>query len=122
MPTILVVEDDRFLAKALQTALEKKNYSVDLAYDGVQALTQARQHKPDIILLDILLPLKDGYEVLKDLQSDKDLAHIPVVVNSNLGQQEEVSKALALGAQDYIIKSETSLTDVEATLQKVLKQ
>lgn len=112
MKRVLIVEDDRFLAKAYQVAFERVKLETEMAFNGVEALQKVNSWKPDLLLLDILLPLKDGFEVLKELKADKRTKNIPVLIASNLGQPKEITKGKDLGAIGYIVKSDTSINDV----------
>ncbi len=106
MKKVLIVEDDRLIFTILSRELSDAGYEVSNAYDGEQALTLTRDQRPDIVLLDILLPRKNGFEVLQDLKADDDLSSIPVVILSNLGQPDDIKKGRDLGAEDYLVKVE----------------
>ena len=109
---ILVAEDDRFYAKIYQTKLVKEGYDVSVVPDGEQALQAARQRKPDLILLDLIMPVKDGFETLEELKADKNLADVTVVILSSLGQDEDAKRALSLGAKDYFVKTNVTIYDM----------
>ncbi len=109
MKKVLVVEDDKFLVNVYRIKLAKAGYEVQIAYDGQQALTVLDAFTPDIILLDLILPIKDGFSFLKDFRQIEKFKGVPVIIASNLGQNEDVSKGLSLGANDYLIKSDTTL-------------
>ena len=115
---VLIAEDDEFLLKVYRMTLEQEEFDVVIAEDGEEALEQAKKEKPDLILLDILMPKKDGFDVLKELKENKDLKDIPVIILSNLGQEADIEKGKALGAVDYIIKGDV---DIENVIQKVKK-
>ena len=102
---ILVIEDDTFFQNFYKTKLEEKGFRVDIASNGNEGLKIAKTLKPDVIILDIIMPEKDGFEVLKDLSANGTLSKIPVLVFSTLGQESDVQKAKAMGAKDYINKS-----------------
>jgi len=118
--TILIVEDEEILRKVLKEKFEENDYSVVLAMDGEAAINLARKYKPQLILLDLILPKKDGFEVLKDLKSDFELKHIPVIILSNLGQDEGIKKAFDLGAIDYIIKTQHPVNEIVEKVKHVL--
>lgn len=120
MTKVLIVEDDRFLSSAYKMKLAKEQYEVELAFDGEEAVEKALSFSPDIILLDLIMPKKDGFETLKDLKSNPKLKDIPVIVSSNLGQKEDIDKALALGAKDYFVKSDISLGDLLEKIKKTV--
>jgi CheY-like chemotaxis protein len=116
MPTILLAEDDTFLARAYQVKLQKSGYTVVLAKDGEEALAKLEKGKPDLILMDLIMPNKDGFETIAAIQSNPQLRGTPIIVASNLGQEEDIDRAMKLGAVDYIIKSEIS---IQALIDKV---
>ena len=109
---ILIVEDDQVLLRALYLTFHKGDYTVATATDGDTAIKMAGRLKPDIILLDLLLPKVDGFSVIKILKSNPSLKHIPIIVLSNLGGDEDVEKAKSLGAKDYFVKANTKLEEL----------
>lgn len=106
MKKVLIVEDDQLIFSILSRELLGAGFQVANAYDGEQAITVTKEQRPDLVLLDILLPRKNGFEVLQTLKEDPELAKIPVVILSNLGQPEDIQKGRELGAVDYMIKVE----------------
>ena len=104
-PVALVVDDDAFSRRKLSAALKSLNVNCDLAENGVVALEKLKSGSFDLILLDILMPEKDGFDVLKDLQSDDTLRDIPVLVISSLEETDETVRALELGAVDFLPKN-----------------
>lgn len=120
MKKILIVEDDDFLVLAYQAKLKKSGFEVEIARDGEEAITLMNKNTPDIILLDLILPKKDGFSTLSEIKSNTKWKDIPVIVASNLGQHEDIDRSLGLGASDYIVKSETSLGEIVAKLNKLL--
>ncbi len=118
MTKILVAEDDKFLGSAYRAKLTKTGFEVQIATDGEEALVMLQSFTPDIILLDLVMPRKDGFATLEALKKDDKLKAIPVIVASNLGQKEDLDKAKALGAVDYVIKSDLSL---DALISKILE-
>jgi len=118
MTKVLIVEDDHFISSAYKTKLTKELFEVELAFDGEEALEKARTFMPDIILLDLIMPKKDGFETLKELKNDSKLKKIPVIVSSNLGQKEDIEKALTAGAKDYFVKSDISLNELIEKIKK----
>jgi len=117
---VLIVEDEEVLLKVLREKLEKSSYDVSEAADGEIALAVARDSKPDVIVLDLLLPKKSGFEVLEALKADDVLKTIPVVVVSNLGEDSDIKRALSLGAIDYYVKSEHPINEIIEKIQNVL--
>ena len=112
MSKILLVEDDRFLIKAVYTKLTQKGFEVILANDGDEAISKAKTEKPELVLLDMVLPKKSGFEVLRALKGDPKTVSIPVFILSNLAQDQDIQEGKALGAEDYIVKSNTSLSAI----------
>ena len=117
---ILLAEDDRFLRKAAESALARNGYSVVTAVDGDEALARARDSAPELVLLDLIMPGRNGFDVLHALKSDPATKAIPVIVLSNLGQDGDVQRALALGAAAYCIKADLSLQGLVRQVEGVL--
>ncbi len=109
---ILIVEDEESLAFVLKEKLDKSGFETKVAKDGETALTLARAFKPELILLDLVLPKKDGFSVLRELKADPELEIVPVIVLSNLGEDENIKKAFALGAKDYFVKSQHPINEI----------
>lgn len=120
--SILVVEDDAFLLKAYQIKLTGAGFTVLSATDGVEALELLKSQKPDLILLDLVMPRLDGYGTLTEIKKDPALQNIPVIVASNLGQDDEISKVKSLGATDFITKSDLSMSDLVTKLNDYLNK
>ncbi|HAH04011.1 TPA: response regulator [Candidatus Komeilibacteria bacterium] len=118
---ILIVEDDGFLIQMYAAKLEMEGFKVVAAVDGEKALRMVKKEEPDLILLDLLLPKKDGFEVLAELKKDQAVKDIPVVVLSNLGQKEDINRCLALGAKDYLIKAHFVPGEVVAKIKQFLE-
>lgn len=119
---ILVVEDDTFLAGMYVTKLTMEHFQVELATDGKVGLDKAKKDPPDLILLDILLPKMDGFEVLQALKKDPATKSIPVILLTNLGQKSDVLKGLDLGASDYLIKAHFMPSEVVHKIKATLQQ
>jgi CheY-like chemotaxis protein len=102
---IIVIDDDPFFRNFYSTKLKELGYTTEVAIDGEDAMAKIKTFLPDLILLDIIMPKKDGFTVLSELSSDLNLKNIPVIVFSTLGQEADVTKAKSLGARDYINKS-----------------
>ena len=109
---ILLAEDDRFLRKAAETALKRRGFAVLAAVDGEEALRMARAEAPDIVLLDLIMPKLQGFEVLRALKADAATAATPVIILSNLGQDSDVKQAMEAGAVGYFVKANLSLQDL----------
>jgi len=113
---ILVIDDESALQKTLGEFLRTQNYNVISALDGELGIALAREKKPDLILLDLVMPKKNGFEVLKELKSDMATKIIPVIVLTNLSEMADIDKVLELGATTYLVKGDHALVDI---LQKV---
>ena len=118
---ILLIEDDPFLLDMYSTKFKEVGFDIEVAQDGEMGISKAKEIMPDLILLDVVLPKKDGFEVLKTLKSDGQTAKIPVVMLTNLGLESDVKRGLELGAQSYIIKAHFTPTEVVAKIKEVLK-
>ena len=118
---ILIAEDDQFLCKAMTTKLTKEGYEVKIALDGVQLMDLLKSYIPDLIILDLLMPKKDGFEVVKEVKADPKLKNIPILIASNLGQSSDIQQILALGATDYLIKSEFTLESLVQKIKNIIK-
>ncbi len=119
MTKILIIEDDVFLGDALVQKLKNEGFDVALSRDGMEGFSRIKTFTPDMILLDIILPNMNGYEILEAKQKDPSIAPIPVIIISNSGQPVEISRALQLGVKDYLIKAQF---DPEEVLMKVRAQ
>ncbi|HOX30341.1 MAG TPA: response regulator [Candidatus Paceibacterota bacterium] len=116
---ILLVEDEDLIIKLLQKKLVSEGYDVTIASDGEEGMKALRQNKPELVLLDIVMPKKGGFEVLEEINQDADLRNIPVIIISNSGQPMELDRAQRLGVKDWLIKTEF---DPKEVLEKVIKQ
>jgi len=120
---ILLVEDDMFLSSLLKNRLQKENLEVILAKDGEEALKLLKDSKFDLILLDLILPKKSGFEVMEDIHSNPSLQvqDVPIIIVSNLGQEADIKKSEELGAVEYFVKAKTSLDDLVEKIKDFLK-
>jgi len=118
---ILIVEDDKFLRELITRKLIQENFEVIEAIDGEEGLEKAKETKPNLILLDLILPGIDGFEVLTKLKEDPALTVIPVIVLSNLGQREDVERGLRLGAVDYLVKAHFTPNEIIEKIRTNLK-
>lgn len=116
---ILIGEDEKPLAKALTYKLKKAGFDVNTVFNGEEVIKYIEKNKTDLIILDLVMPKKDGFSVLTDMK-EKNIK-IPVIVASNLGQQKDIEEAKALGAVDYIIKSDTQLGEIVNRINKLIK-
>jgi len=111
-PKILLAEDDKYISRAYKDGLERAGFKVIIAFDGEEAMQKIKAEKPDLVLLDLVMPVKNGFEVLEELRIDGELSEIPVVILSNLGQESDIKKGKELGAVDYLIKANFSMKEV----------
>lgn len=118
---ILLVEDDPFLSDIYSTKLENVGFDIDVVYDGEAVFKKIEEKLPELILLDIVLPKIDGFEVLKKLKSDSRFSKIPVILLTNLGQKEDIDKGMSLGAQDYLIKANFIPSEIVEKIKSFLK-
>lgn len=117
---ILIVEDDRFLRELMAKKLTAEGFDVKEAVDGEDGLKKAKEEKPNLILLDLILPGIDGFEVLSRIKEDPSLEIIPVIILSNLGQKEDVERGLKLGAADYLVKAKFTPSEIIEKVRKIL--
>ncbi|KKU82190.1 MAG: Response regulator receiver protein [Parcubacteria group bacterium GW2011_GWA1_47_8] len=108
----MIVEDDEHISKVYEIKLAKEGIMTILARDGEEAVMKIIAEKPDVILLDLMIPKKDGFGVLEDIKKKPELASIPVIILSNLGQKSDQDRTLALGANEYLVKVDYSIQDV----------
>ena len=118
---ILIVEDDRFLRELMVKKLEKEGFEVVQALDGEEGVKKAKEEKPDLILLDLILPGIDGFEVLARVKEDALIASVPVIILSNLGQKEDIDRGLKLGASDYLVKAHFTPGEIIEKVKNNLK-
>ncbi|MBU4369781.1 response regulator [Patescibacteria group bacterium] len=118
---IALVEDEKFLLGAMRDKLEREGFDVYTATNGEIGLEIIKKEKPALILLDLIMPIKSGFDVLEELQKDGELKKIPVIILSNLGQELDVKKGKELGATDYLIKADFKMKEVIAKVREHLK-
>lgn len=117
---ILVIEDDRFLRELIVQKLSMEGFNVVEAIDGEQGVKKIKEAHPDLVLLDLILPGIDGFEVLARTMKDPSLTSIPIIILSNLGQKEDVEKALKLGATDFLIKAHFTPGEIINKIKTIL--
>ena len=105
MKKILIIEDDGFLRELIVRKIKERGFNVFEAVDGEEGIKKIQEEKPDLVLLDLILPGAGGFEVLSKMKEDSGLSSIPVIILANLGQKEDIEKGLKLGAVDYLIKA-----------------
>lgn len=119
---ILIVEDDRFLRELIARKISEEGYEIVEAVDGNEGLKKIKEVKPDLVLLDLILPAVDGFEVLAQIKKDAEVSSIPVIILSNLGQKEDVEKGMKLGAVDYLIKAHFDPGEIIGKVNNILKK
>ncbi|MBI3442794.1 MAG: response regulator [Candidatus Sungbacteria bacterium] len=118
---ILVIEDDASLQKALTEMLGKRGYTTYSAYDGEAGLRAAEEEKPDLIMLDIILPKKDGFAFLQEMKHNPAIASIPVIVLTNLEDSADIDRALGLGATMFLVKTNYQLEEIGEKIEQTLR-
>ena len=118
--TILIIEDDKFLRELIAQKLTKEGYNISEAVDGEEGIKKIKEEKPSLVLLDLILPGMDGFEVLSRTKEDPNLKSIPIIILSNLGQREDVERGLKMGAVDYLIKAHFTPGEIIEKIKKVL--
>lgn len=121
MKKILIVEDDKFLRELIVQKLTTEGYEALEAMDGEEGIKKTKEQRPDLVLLDLILPGIDGFEVLNRMKEDSVLSSIPVIILSNLGQKEDVEKGLKMGAVDYLIKAHFTPGEIIDKINLTLK-
>lgn len=119
MKKIFIIEDEQLLRDILTIRLRDAGFEIDVAVDGAEALERLKTLTPDLILLDIILPKIDGFAVLGKIKEDPRIKDIPVVVLSNLGQDTDIKRALDMGAADYFVKAQHSLSEIIELVKKI---
>ena len=120
MKKILFIEDESALQRAATQVFVEEGYQIFSALDGEAGLEFARREKPDLILLDLVLPKKDGFEVLEEMKKDPELSKIPILILSNLEGSADIEKAIALGARNYLVKTNYRLEEIVQKIKGVL--
>jgi two-component system phosphate regulon response regulator PhoB len=119
---ILIIEDDKFLSSVLKTRLEKEGFQVEQAFDGEEGLIKLKEARPDLILLDLILPKMSGFEVLEQISLDPQLNQVPVMIASNLGQESDIQKAKNLGAVEYYVKVKTTIDQLAEMVKRIIER
>jgi len=118
--TILIVEDDESISNMYQTKMKQLGLNILAAADGARGLEEAKKQKPDLIILDVILPQLDGFSILEELKKGKETAKIPVLMLTNLSTTEDQEKANKLGANGYIVKANITPAELSETVKKIL--
>ena len=122
MKKILFIEDEPTIQKAISRFLEKEGYEIKNALDGEIGIEIAKKMKPDLILLDLILPKKNGFEVLKELKKEESTKNIPVIALTNLEESDNIERVLSLGATAYLIKANYKLEEIVEKIKQILNQ
>jgi len=120
-PVVLIVEDDEIILRALYLSFHEEKFTIATATDGEMAYNMTGRLKPDLVLLDLVLPKKSGFDYLRDIKASPEFKTLPVIVLSNLGGNENMEKAKSLGATDYYVKSNTDLSTLVEKAKHILK-
>lgn len=119
---ILIVEDDTFLSDMYQTKFLSAGYDVHIALDGEQCLTMLKEGlRPDIMLLDVVMPRMDGIEVLDVIKKDEEIKNIPIILLTNLGQENDIKRGMEMGAVEYLVKAHYTPSEVEKKVEEICK-
>jgi len=118
---ILIVEDEEVISELLQKKLENQGYQVSLARNGEEGLAEMRENRPDLILMDLVMPKMDGFTVMEEMQKDEALKKIPLIVISNSGQPVDLNRAKKLGARDWLVKAEFDPQELVEKIKNQLK-
>jgi DNA-binding response OmpR family regulator len=119
---VLIIEDDSYISDMYKIKLESDNFEVVIAEDGVIGLKQLEKYRPDVILLDVVMPKVDGFSVLKTIKNNSEIKNIPVVMLTNLGQKDNVERGFELGASGYIIKAHFTPSEVVKKVKEILEK
>src|SRR4030042_3908454 len=122
MTKILFIEDEPTLQKTLGEVLKREKFDIKTAFDGKEGLEMVKKEKPDLVLLDLILPKMDGFTVLQEIKKDPEIQNIPVIVLTNLEGTADVEKVLELGATTYLVKANYDLPDVVGKIRKTLEK
>jgi DNA-binding response OmpR family regulator len=120
MKKVLIIEDEAFICRAYKDGLTRAGFEVVVAHDGKEGMEKLKSEKPDLVLLDLVMPVMDGFNVLEVVGADKIFKKTPIIVLSNLGQESDIKKSKELGAKDFLVKADHSMKDVIATVKKYL--
>lgn len=117
---ILIIEDDRFLRKIYKNKLEAEGFEVMEAIEGEEGIHKVQNEQPNLVLLDLMLPRKDGFDVLSDIKKDPNTKDIPIIILTVLGQESDIKRGLDLGATNYLVKGQTDLNQVVKVIKQTL--
>jgi len=118
----LIIEDDSYISDMYKIKMESENFEVVIAEDGAKGLKEIEKSRPDVVLLDVVMPKVDGFSVLKTIKSNDNIKDIPVVMLTNLGQKDNVERGFQLGASGYIIKAHFTPSEVVKKVKEILEK
>ncbi len=120
---VFIVEDDTFLSDMYQTKFVSAGYDVHIALDGDQCISKLKEGlRPDVILLDVVMPHRDGIEVLSVIKNNETMKDIPVILLTNLGQENDIKRGLEMGAVEYLVKAHYTPSEVEKKVEEIMKK
>ncbi|MBU1045614.1 response regulator [Patescibacteria group bacterium] len=119
---ILIVEDDKFLRELISRKLLSEGFKIDEAIDGEEGLRKIEESKPDLVLLDLILPGLDGFEVLERIKDNPSTSAVPVLILSNLGQRDEIERGLKLGAVDFLVKAHFTPEEIVEKIKTIFEK
>lgn len=119
---VLIIEDDSYISDMYKIKLESENFEVVIAEDGVKGIKELEKYRPDVILLDVVMPKVDGFSVLKTIKNTEEIKNIPVVMLTNLGQKDNVERGFELGASGYVIKAHFTPSEVVKKVKEILEK
>ena len=122
MGKILIIEDDPFVRRFYKKLFEEENLTIYLAVNGDEGVAKAKEIIPDIVLMDIMMPGKNGIEALKEIKADPKLANIPIMMLTNFGEQEFVKKSMESGANEFVVKADVTPKELIAKVRKYVGQ
>jgi len=117
---VLMVEDNIFLRKLYRDKLTRSGFNFIEATNGIEGLNKISSEKPDLVILDLIIPGKNGFDILTEMKANSSIKNIPVIVLSNLGQESDIKEGLSLGAKEYLVKTDVRLSDVVEKVKKVI--
>jgi len=118
---VLIVEDDQMIASMYKTKFEADGFECLMASDGPKGLEMAKKEKPDLVMLDVMLPQLDGFSILKEIKGDSKTKNIPVIMLTNLGTEEDKTKGQKMGAIDYLVKASLTPAEISKKIKEYLK-
>lgn len=119
---LILVEDEKSIVGILKEEIKKSGINVEVALNGLIGMAKIKKDKPDLVLLDLILPNKSGLDILKEMRNDPELKDIPVIILSNLADDDHLKETISLGISDYLVKSNHELREVVSTVNKYINK